>query len=164
MYPHSRGLLRRHWGNPWWRHEMENLPRYWPFVRGIHWSPVNFSNKGHWRGALVFSLICAWINGSINNGEAVDLIHHCAHYDSTVMPLIARFMGSTWGPPEFCRPQIGSMLAPWTLLSGYDVFNASKMQIVLNSKFIFIELQRLITNDYKQRKVTRLIYTWVVLI
>ena len=32
--------------------------RYWPFVRGIHRSPVNSPNKGRWRGALMFSLIC----------------------------------------------------------------------------------------------------------
>ena len=37
--------------------------RYWPFVRGIRRSPVNSPHKGQWRGALVFSLICAWING-----------------------------------------------------------------------------------------------------
>ena len=42
-----------------WRHIMETFPRYWPFVRGIHRSPVNSPHKGQWRGALVFSLICA---------------------------------------------------------------------------------------------------------
>ena len=31
---------------------------------------------------------------------------------------IAKFMGPTWGPPGSCRPQIGPMSAPWTLLSG----------------------------------------------
>ena len=31
---------------------------------------------------------------------------------------IAKFMGPTWGPPQSCRPQMGSILAPWTLLSG----------------------------------------------
>ena len=30
----------------------------------------------------------------------------------------AKFMGPTWGPPGSCRPQMGPMLAPWTLLSG----------------------------------------------
>ena len=42
-----------------WKH----FPRYWPFVRGIHRSPVNSPHKGQWRGALMFSLICARING-----------------------------------------------------------------------------------------------------
>ena len=27
--------------------------------------------------------------------------------------------GPTWGPPGSCRPQMGTMLALWTLLSGY---------------------------------------------
>ena len=30
----------------------------------------------------------------------------------------AKFMGPTWGPPGSCRPQMGPMLASWTLLSG----------------------------------------------
>ena len=38
-----------------WKH----FPRYLPFVRGIHWSLVNSPHKGQWRGALMFSLICA---------------------------------------------------------------------------------------------------------
>ena len=42
-----------------WKH----FPRYWPFVRGIHRFPVNSPHKGQCRGALMFSLICVWING-----------------------------------------------------------------------------------------------------
>ena len=38
-----------------WKH----VPRYWPCVRGIHRSPVNSPHTGQWRGALMFSLICA---------------------------------------------------------------------------------------------------------
>ena len=38
-----------------WKH----FPRYWPFVRGIHRWPVNSPHKGQWRGAVMFSLICA---------------------------------------------------------------------------------------------------------
>ena len=37
-----------------WKH----FPRSWPFVRGIHWWPVNSPHKGQWRWALMFSLIC----------------------------------------------------------------------------------------------------------
>ena len=33
----------------------------------------------------MFTLICAWINGWVNNREAGDLRRHRAHYDSTVM-------------------------------------------------------------------------------
>ena len=59
--------------------------RYWPFVRGIHRWPVNSPHKGQWRGALMFSLICARINGWVNNREAGDWRLHRAHDDVTVM-------------------------------------------------------------------------------
>ena len=39
-------------------------------------------------------------------------------YLLSIGSLIAKFMGPTWGPPGPCRPQMGPMLAPWTLLSG----------------------------------------------
>ena len=48
-----------------WKH----FPRYWPFVWGIHRSPVNSPHKGQWRGALMYSLICTWVH----NREAGDL-------------------------------------------------------------------------------------------
>ena len=50
-----------------WKHFL----RYWPVVLGIHRSAVSSPHKGQWRGALIFSLICAWINDSVNNREAV---------------------------------------------------------------------------------------------
>ena len=58
---------------------------YWPFVRGIHRSPVNFPHKGQCRGALMFSLICAWTNGWVNTRVAGDLRRNRAHYNVTVM-------------------------------------------------------------------------------
>ena len=64
-----------------WKH----FPRYWPFVRGIHRFPVNSPHYGQWRGALMFSLICVWINGWVNNRESGDLRRYCAHYDVIVM-------------------------------------------------------------------------------
>ena len=64
-----------------WKH----FPRYWPFVRGIHRGPVNSPHKGQWRGTLMFSLICVWINGLVNNCKAGDLRRYRAHYDVTVM-------------------------------------------------------------------------------
>ena len=67
-----------------WKH----FPRYWLFVWGIHRSPVNSPHKGQWRGALMFSLICVGINGSVNNREARDLRRYCTHYDVTVMQLL----------------------------------------------------------------------------
>ena len=64
-----------------WKH----LPRYWPFVRGNHRSPVISPHKGQWGWALMLSLICVWINSWVNNREAGDLRRYCAHYDVIVM-------------------------------------------------------------------------------
>ena len=74
---------------PQWIHDdvikWKQFPRYWPFVRRIHRSPVNSPHKGQWRGALKFPLICARINGWVNNREAGDLRRHQAHCDVIVM-------------------------------------------------------------------------------
>ena len=64
-----------------WQH----FPCYWPFVWGIHRSPLNSPHKCQWCGALLFSLICAWTNGWVNNRDAGNLRCHCAHYDVTEM-------------------------------------------------------------------------------
>ena len=61
-----------------WKH----FPCYWLFV-----PVVNSPHKGQWRWALMFSLICAWINHWVNNREAGDLRHYRAHYDVIVMLL-----------------------------------------------------------------------------
>ena len=61
------------------------FPRYWPFVRGIPRSPANSPHKGQWRGALMFSLICVWINGWVNNREALDLKRYSVHCDVILM-------------------------------------------------------------------------------
>ena len=47
---------------------------------GPRWIP----RKGHWHGALMFSLICVWINGWVNNREAGDWRRYRAHYDVTL--------------------------------------------------------------------------------
>ena len=64
-----------------WKHFLRS--RCWPFVRGIRRWPVNFSHKGQWRRALMFYLVCTWINGCVNNHEAGDLRRHRAHYHVT---------------------------------------------------------------------------------
>ena len=73
-YPHHDDVIK-------WKH----FPLYWPFVWGIHRSPVNSPHKGQRRGALMFSFICAKINGWVNNREARDLRRHGAHDNIIVM-------------------------------------------------------------------------------
>ena len=114
-------LLRQVFGGQWrqiWYHsnsccrlaapnhddviKWKQFPRYWPFVRGIHRSPLNSPHKGQWRGALMFSLICTRINGWVNNGEAGDLRRHRAHYDVIVMVIIIWL----WHPTMFTKWQL----------------------------------------------------------
>ena len=113
-----------------WKH----FPRYWPFVRGIHRSPVNSPHKGQWRRALMFSLICVWISDWVNNREAGGLRRYCAHHNVIVMKLriiatldqppyiwLAKFGYSytkifpeyiQWKPRDVITPTLSSLLAP----------------------------------------------------
>ena len=68
-----------------WRHQMETFSALLAICAGIHLSPVNSPHKGQWRGALMFSLIFAWMNGWVNTREAGDLRCYHAHYDVLVM-------------------------------------------------------------------------------
>ena len=73
----------------WWRHQMETISALLAFCAG------NSPHKGQWRGALMFSLICARINGWVNNREAGDLRRHRAHYDVIVMNAVEKISGKT---------------------------------------------------------------------
>ena len=94
-------------------------PRYWPFVRGIHRSPVNYPHKGRWRRALMFSLICAWPNGWVNNQDADDLRRHRARYDVTVMwcRIVIQWSGQPWDLSAFNA----------SLLSNFELVNRVKL-------------------------------------
>ena len=106
----------------WWRHQMETFSALLAILRGIHRSPVNSPHKGQWRGALMFSFICVWINGWVNNREAGDLRRHCAQYDVTVM--------THWDPDEiivfiqttFSQPSTWiKIIAFWFKLTGMSI-------------------------------------------
>ena len=58
-----------------WKH----FPRNRLSVGGINQSPVDSPHKCQWRGALIFSLICA------DNRNAGDLRRHRTHFNVTVM-------------------------------------------------------------------------------
>ena len=68
-----------------WRHQMETFFALLAICAGNSPVPVNSPHKGQWRGALMFSLICAQINGWVNNGGAGDFNRHRAHYDVIVI-------------------------------------------------------------------------------
>ena len=83
-----------------WKH----FPRYWPFVRGIQRSPMNSPHKGQWRGALMFSLICVWINDLVNSRESGDL----RRYSGLIKPLLTELMSNCI--PEIC---VDVITKPW---------------------------------------------------
>ena len=70
---------------PSWRHQMGIFSALLVLCAGNKRTPVNSPHKEQWRGALMFSLICTWINGWVKNREAGDLRLNRAHYDVTVM-------------------------------------------------------------------------------
>ena len=69
----------------WWRHQMEPFPALLVLCAGTSPVSVNSPHKGQWRGALMFSLFCAWINDWVNNRKAGDLRRHRGHCDVIVM-------------------------------------------------------------------------------
>ena len=97
-------------------------------MRGIHRSPVNSRHKGQWRGAFMFSLVCARINLWINNRDAGDLKWYNSHYDVTVMDTLLL------QPPLICMEEIQIMSFSWTinLISWSRVRNSGKIRFVVN--------------------------------
>ena len=106
-----------------------------------------FSNVFYWMKTLISNNMCSlgsnWqyiITGldnglALNRGQAIiwtnDSLVNWHIYASLglngitpkdrgkwIISQIAKFMGPTWSPPGSCRPQMGPMLAPWSLLSG----------------------------------------------
>ena len=110
-----------------WKH----FPRYWPFLRGIHRSPVNSPHKGQWSGALMFSVIRAWMNCWVSNREAGDLRRHRAHYDFTVMRSVIRYV-LLW----FGADRLWQCLTRDRLTKAYDVIIQRYRKSHTKMKFI----------------------------
>ena len=99
----------------WWRHQMETFSAQLALCAGNSPVSVNSPHRGQWCGALMFSLICVWINGWVNNREASDLRRHRVQYDVIVMiPMCTQVL--------FCA-QEGILLKKWASISN----NKSRM-------------------------------------
>ena len=95
-----------------------------PFIQAQIKENIKVSHhKGQWCRALMFPLICALINGWVNNHEAGDLRWHLAHYDVTVMrdgltqcPLVMPYgcmeFGQSW--LRYWLGAIGHQAITWT--------------------------------------------------
>ena len=62
-----------------------NIFRVTGHLCGEFTGPGEFPAQSQWRAALMFSLICVWINGWVNNRKAGDLRRYRSHYDAIVM-------------------------------------------------------------------------------
>ena len=85
----------------------------------------NSSHKGQGRGALMFSLICVWINGWENNREAGDLIRHRDHYEVNVMlcvliPANAQGLTGELVLPQGCQHYAFSLSLPPELPPSFE--------------------------------------------
>ena len=90
-------VLAHIWSWSWWRHQMETFSALLALCAGNSPVPVNSPHKGQWRGALMFSLIWAWINNWVNNREAGDLRRYRGHYDVSVMIMACYLFGAIIG-------------------------------------------------------------------
>ena len=85
--------------------ELKHFSCYWPFVRGIHRSPVDFPHKEQVTQSFdvfwVFFLVYAWTNGWTNSGISSDLIRYAGHMTS---------MKWTW---LWCRSDAGLAPSLW---------------------------------------------------
>ena len=111
-----------------WKH----FPRNWLFVRGIHRSRWIPPHKGQWRGALMFSLICVWLNVWVNNHEAGDFRRHRGHCDVSVMRRNQIIM-STQSSHLCLQPNSGPRLNIKTVLSTYGDFHVKDKTAVRTS-------------------------------
>ena len=83
-----------------WRH----FPRYWPFERGIHRSPVNSLHKGKWRRALMLFLsapekrLSKQSRGWWFETPSRPLWHHCNEYNKKDMGADLLHIETAWAP------------------------------------------------------------------
>ena len=92
-------------------------------------------HRGQLRGALMFCLVCAWINDWVNNREAGDLRRHRAHYD-----VIEMIGGAKWHSPggdsqEILKIFVSLVGVPNLKIKGHSYISDEIMY--LNSQYIY---------------------------
>ena len=78
------------WKQIWWRNQIETFSTLLGLCDGN--PPVtcgHYSHKSQWRGALIFSLICAWTNVWAKSRDANDLRRHRENHYVPVMEMAA---------------------------------------------------------------------------
>ena len=151
IFNQSQILLAKYW-SPMMMSTNGNIFRVTGLCAGNSLVPVNSPHKGQWRGALMFSPICAWIDNWVNNREAGDLRHHRGHYDVNVMRSIhsltvrgwicndtwtERVIGAGWWVRAWVRETRLLLSEPskWTCQASMDIIWSSK-KLICGSKIL----------------------------
>ena len=114
---------------PWRHHANRN---HWP-MRVIDWI------RKHYIG----------VNEELLDPLVIYCFSHFKQGEKIIHALIARFMGPTWGPSGADRTQVGSMLAPWILLSGYvtvssNIYDLTERQMLNGSVSCYFDINKMI--------------------
>ena len=80
----------------------------------MSWANTSNQAKLSWYNLEIILNVFSWET----HAPVSELTWPCGPSSICVPSQITKFMGPSWGPPGSCRPQMGPMLAPWTLLSG----------------------------------------------
>ena len=99
------------------------FPCYWPFVGGIHQSLVDSPHSGHWSVALIFSLMCAWINAG-HPAEApviwdaiMPMWRHCNVYHNSLCVTLRYLRPCITGPSSISSTAINDWHSrTWVLI------------------------------------------------
>ena len=77
----------------------------------------------------MFSLICAWINGRVNNRKAGDLRHYRAHYDVIVMTKVNRVLRMLDGHRVLLRVDVIAVTLRKQLQFVMFIYDASRFAL-----------------------------------
>ena len=156
---------------------METFPRYWPFVMGIHLSPVDSPQKDRWRGALMFSLISAWTNAKVNDRDDGDfetqsrsLWRHC--YDLTCSHVLVTESSAIID--AYHATHITSSRQHIAVLASVALFHGTRMHVfttlyssrkcILPLVDIMMEQYRKSTSNPSNTRISRKLIIWPILL
>ena len=91
----------------------------------------------------MFSLICVWINGWVNNREAGDLRRHGAHYDVMVMSVLIIMHGHTCTSYVF-----------------HHILERDAIRKTNNTRFVLCSIEYNISSKKKKVRITKPIYSY----
>ena len=114
-----------------------------------HKKKHRFDESWHWNLSKGYFAGRTWICYRVYHIRYINILCSVAFmntywihmiYLCTFVTQVAKFMEPIWGPPGSCRPQMGPILAPWTLLSEQGCFIGSKSDCLGGSEVTLKDL------------------------